>query len=89
MRHIKYTQGGKTYRQISKPTARKLYEAGGVVYLSPSKMNPASVWGAPFETSRERSGLDFETLENLFTASNCSWSTGYRVAFYACEGVSR
>lgn len=85
MRHLTFTQGGRVYRQISKPTARKLYESGKPVVLYPSNMNPMSAWGAPFELTKAGTGRTFEALVNEFTYYNCTWATGYRVTFYACD----
>lgn len=72
------------FSRISKAKARKLYNAGQIVYFCPVNLRPGTPWHN--ECAQQLNSVDpytFEQLVNAFTAYNCINSeTGKYIAFY-------
>lgn len=77
-------------KQVSKRTARKLYNEGITVYLVPSNLYPDfnGVWIQPFGIDKNRpdelpENLDFDKRVNNFEYYNCNCNEfGYYSNFY-------
>jgi hypothetical protein len=75
MRNLQFT--GQLYgrtvtlQQISKPAARKLYDAGEEIMLCPSNFRPLNRWfqGSVFEQSTAHP-IPFESILNNFSHHN-------------------
>ena len=96
MRKLTFTDGGTTYRQITKRTAKKLYLQGFPVVLCPCNLRPFTMWHcehvikkadrAQFVTDEIGAANDFDNLVNSFEWYNCQNSeTGKYTAFYVGE----
>ena len=76
------------FSRISKVAARRLYDAGQIVYFCPVNLRPCTPWHC--ECAQQLNPVDpytFEQLVNSFTAYNCINSeTGKYIAFYV-KGV--
>lgn len=93
MTHLTFTNNGKTYRQITKRTAKKLYCEGKPVIVAPSNIRPFNPWGLWFELSQDKfheavideMGADkhFISLCNSAIYYNCNNETGRYLRFYA------
>ena len=93
MTHLTFTENGKTYRQITKATARKMFCKGKTIYMYPSKLLPFNnPWGNAFavnidkleeyERTHYEPKHNFETLVNACTYYNCNAETGRYLRFY-------
>lgn len=80
-----------TLRQISKPTAKKLYEQGKTVYLQSCKFHPFGDWSAAFPINKEdnQGHMNWAANDALFTNRvnsfeyyNCSSEQGRYAHFY-------
>lgn len=95
MKHYTIACDGKEYRQISKPTAKKLYLAGVTVIAVPANINPFNKWGMVFNFSRLRDAayiIDeigaenrFDELCNSAVYYNCNNETGKYLRFYVAN----
>lgn len=77
-----YTING--YKRISKAAARKVYNAGGEIYMCPVKLAPGGFWRPECSASgaAEYAGR-FDSLVNAFEFYNCyDARTGEYTAFY-------
>ena len=86
MRNLQFT--GQLYgrtvtlQQISKPAARKLYNAGEQILLCPCNLVPLSSWNTGFIIKQySKDPTNFETYVNKFTFYNCNNETGYYLTF--------
>lgn len=81
------------YRRISKPAARKAYQAGETVYIIPCKMRPDNMYmpamAISCKPSQDKSTVEipscaatFDSRVNAFEYYNCSPETGNYTAFY-------
>lgn len=69
------------YIRISKPYARRHYDAGHDLYFCPVNLDPESPWGLLYEPG-DRS-ISFDDHVSLFEVYNCTSSeTGRYTAFY-------
>lgn len=74
-----------SYTRITKADARKLYDAGHIVYLCPVNLNPLSPWGLMLTVANDivgYEGMSFEKVVNAATYYNCNGETGRYLAFY-------
>lgn len=69
------------YTKITKPAARRLYNEGSKILLTPCKLRPIP---CGVYVSRA-SGRDFDKLINEFEYYNCNSETGYYTAYYVWE----
>lgn len=93
MTHLTFTNNGKTYRQISKKTAEKLYCEGKTIIICPANIHPFNQWGYYFNMNKERDKafiLDDIGAHNRFKEYcegiefyNCDSKTGRYLRFYA------
>lgn len=76
------------FSRISKAAARKLYNAGQIVYFCPVNLRPGTPWHC--ECAQQLNPVDpctFENLVNTFMFYNCTdCETGKYIAFYV-KGV--
>lgn len=72
------------FSRISKAEARRLYDAGQIVYFCPVNLRPGTPWHC--ETAQQFNPVDpctFEQLVNTFMFYNCTdCETGKYIAFY-------
>lgn len=80
MLNIELLSGDKIYKRVNKRVARKLFNAGGVVYLAPCKANPCSDWVGLIDIRKESAA--FDTVINEFEYYNCNFEMGKRAAYY-------
>jgi hypothetical protein len=71
------------YNQISKATARKLYNDGATVYMCAANMRPGAPWYP--EMSVDCRDGDFTRICNDFIWYNCTSETGTYIRFYVKE----
>lgn len=93
MTHLTFTNNGKTYRQITKRTAKKLYCEGKTIIATPANIRPFNPWGLYCELSQDNfhkevideMGADkhFNSLCNSAIYYNCNNETGRYLRFYA------
>lgn len=72
------------FERITKTTARKVYDAGGVVHVCPVNLRPGWPWFPENDISREYDGgASFDSVVNSATYYNCINSeTGKYLAYY-------
>lgn len=80
MYNFEFSKNDKVYRKVDKRVARKLFDAGGVVYLTPCKANPRADWVGLISIHKESAG--FDTVINEFEYHNCNTELGKRAAYY-------
>lgn len=80
MYNFEFIKDGKAYKKVDKRVARKLFDAGGVVYLAPCKANPCSPWFGLIDIRKESAA--FDTVINEFEYYNCNTEMGKRAAYY-------
>jgi len=93
MTHLTFTENGKTYRQITKATARKMFCDGKTIYMYPAKLLPFNnPWGNAYdinvkdyveENDRFTPKQNFELIVNACIYYNCNNVTGRYLRFYA------
>lgn len=72
--------------RVSKPRARKEYEAGRKLFICPWKVNPNNVWGIGSMIEKVN-GISFDSMINNYSYYNCNYrELGYYPAFYIREG---
>lgn len=71
------------FTRISKPAARREFNAGHTVYLLPCRVAPGNAWIVPagYEKAPD-GGRGFEALVNYYTAYNCGAELGSYPAYY-------
>lgn len=79
----RYQFGG--FSRISKAAARKMYDAGRVVWACPVKMRPDGYFSTACPLRGVEEGRTFEQAVNAFEFYNCNGETGKYTAFYALE----
>lgn len=83
----------ETFRQVTKPTAKKLFLAGGRIAIYPSKANPMSTWNYPpfilNHRDKEEMVVDetgmaniFEDTCNSYSYYNCNQEIGKTLKFF-------
>lgn len=78
-----YIENGTTYLRVSKARARRLYNTGGEVRISPCNMRPDSPWGCPMPISN-KSDRTFDAVVTEYEVFTCAnRKVGLHVAFYA------
>ena len=80
-----------TIKQVSKPTAKKLYKQGKTVFLQSCKFHPIGVWSnampmnikdGDIKPNWAESDTKFENRVNSFEYYNCSNEQGQYAHFY-------
>lgn len=75
-------------QQISKRTAKKMYEAGKEIFLQSSNMTFENVWQSAFNYSKSMEKYEDENFEKLclyFEVYNCDNYRGKYIRFYIRE----
>lgn len=74
------------YTRIRKDVARRLFNDGRIIYLTPSKIvaTDSSPWIKPYPISN-RAGHDFDDLVSNYEFYNCCWELGYYTNFWTNE----
>ncbi len=74
------------YTRIRKDVARRLFNRGRIIYLTPSKIvaSDSSMWIKPYPINN-RAGQDFDSIVNNFEFYNCCWELGYYTNFWINE----
>lgn len=73
----------KTYKRIRKDVARKLFQEGRTVYLTPSNVSAddTNLWIKPYPINN-RDEKDFDVKVNQFEYYNCNSELGYYACFW-------
>ena len=76
-----------TMVQITKRTAKKLFENGVEIFLQSSNMRFDNMWQKPFNCSQKDLGYNetFETLINSYSYYNCDSERGKYIHFFVRE----
>lgn len=85
MRQYNFKSGGKYYHRVNKATARRVFNAGGVVIMCACNLRPDSMWNpaVPIAANDDSTDDTFEILVNEFSFYNCGLrEAGYYPAFY-------
>ena len=71
------------YTRIRKDVARRLFNQGRIIYLTPSNMaaSDSNLWIKPYPINN-RAGENFDNLVNRFEYYNCNWKLGYYTNFW-------
>lgn len=71
------------YKRIRKDVARRLFNQGRIIYLTPSKIVAcdSSTWIKPYPINN-RTERNFDDLVNSFEFYNCCWELGYYTNFW-------
>lgn len=74
------------YIRIRKDVARRLFNEGRMIYLTPSNItaSDSSPWIKPYAINN-RSGKTFDDLVNRYEYYNCNWELGYYTNFWINE----
>lgn len=75
-------------KKIRKNTARKLFNEGRELIITPCKCNPHGAWLTGFTICKNTlENSDFDRLINEFEYYNCNSELGKYTAFYTEEAV--
>ena len=71
------------YTRIRKDVARRLFDWGRIIYLTPSKVvaTDSSPWIKPYPINN-RAGENFDDLVNRYEYYNCCYELGYYTNFW-------
>lgn len=71
------------YKRIRKDVARKLFNRGRIIYLTPSNIvaSDSSPWIKPYAINN-RAGQDFDSVVNNYEYYNCCYELGYYTNFW-------
>ena len=74
------------YARIRKDVARRLFNEGKTIYLTPSNVaaSDSNPWIKPCAINN-RSGEDFDSLINRYEYYNCCYELGYYTNFWLNE----
>ncbi len=74
------------YKRIRKDVARRLFNRGRIIYLTPSNIAAcdSGPWIKPYPINN-RAGHDFDSIVNNFEFYNCCWELGYYTNFWIKE----
>lgn len=74
------------YTRVRKDVARKLFQEGMTVYLTPSNVtaSDSNMWIKPYPINN-RAGWNFDDIVNNFEFYNCNWELGYYTNFWVNE----
>ena len=81
MKSMSINLGGKLYKRVSKPMARKAYNNGKEILLCPCKLSPDGIWRVSVTVSN-KSGETFDHSSNAYEYYNCNAEAGYYASFY-------
>ena len=71
------------YARIRKDVARKLFNDGRIIYLTPSNIaaRDSGPWIKPYPINN-RAGENFDDLVNRYEYYNCNYELGYYANFW-------
>ena len=74
------------YKRVRKDVARRLFDQGRIIYLTPSKIAPidSDPWIKPYPINN-RAGENFDDLVNRYEYYNCCYELGYYSNFWINE----
>ena len=74
------------YTRIRKDVARRLFNWGRIIYLTPSNVaaSDSNMWIKPYPINN-RAGGDFDQIVNNFEYYNCCYELGYYTNFWINE----
>ena len=82
MRDIRVEINGFEFKRINKQKARKAFDNGLIVVLTPCKMNPHFIGAAWYETNRNHVTHDFDKMVNAFEYYNCIEEVGRYASYF-------
>lgn len=82
MKRMEFEIGGKLYRRVSRPTARKAYDRGAIIMICPCKLRPGKPWYPETLTCKVHTGRDFDPVARDFEIYNCNAESGWYASFY-------
>ena len=88
MRQYNFKSGGKYYHRVNKATARRVFNAGGVVIMCACNLRPDSYWSpsVPIAAGNYETPRAFDSLVNEYAYYNCNINEcGKYAAFYTEE----
>src|SRR5690606_35163506 len=76
----------RKYTRIRKNVARKLFNEGKIIYLTPSNImaTDSSPWIKPYPINN-RAGQNFDDIVNQYEFYNCNYELGYYTNFWISE----
>lgn len=71
------------YKRVRKDVARRLFDQGRIIYLTPSKIvaTDSGEWIKPYPINN-RAGHNFDDVVNNFEFYNCCYELGYYTNFW-------
>ena len=74
------------YTRVRKDVARRLFNEGRTVYLTPSNVvaDDSNMWIKPYPINN-RAGENFDNAVNSFEYYNCNYELGYYTNFWINE----
>lgn len=75
------------YARIRKDVARRLFNEGRTIYLTPSNIaaSDSNLWIKPYPISNQRNSKSFDNIVNEFEYYNCNRELGYYTNFWINE----
>lgn len=75
------------YTRVRKDVARRLFNEGRTIYLTPSNIaaSDSNIWVKPYPISNQRSRKSFDDIVNEFEYYNCNYELGYYTNFWINE----
>lgn len=77
-----FKEGTMGLIRVQRRTAKRLFEAGEEVFITPHKMRFSAQWNPPRIIAAVRSESKFDDIVNSFIYYNCNTETGKYPSFY-------
>lgn len=77
-----FTNGSKTYKRVTKKTARRLHNEGVSLVVVACNLRPFTPWHCEGVMSADD---EFDTFVNSYTYYNCTNETGYYPSYYVAQ----
>jgi hypothetical protein len=85
MRNLRFKDSaGRYWKQVSKPTAKKLYNSGTKIHLCPVNFKPFGPWSIGAEVDNHYF-TPFDQIVNSFEFYNCNGEAGKYTTFYTLD----
>ena len=68
--------------RVQRRTAKRLFEEGNEVFITPHKMRFSEHWNPPYNMAAGRSESKFDDIVNSFIYYHCNTETGKYPSFY-------
>ena len=68
--------------RVQRRTAKRLFEGGNEVFITPHKMRFSAQWNPPHSIAAVRSESKFDDIVNSFIYYHCNTETGKYPSFY-------